>query len=65
MSEIPPFKSHCDHCGVLVDKKSWTFDLEQCVVCAGQECKIKQRKILDQAISDAGDAWIRSRELEI
>lgn len=49
---IKPFKDSCDHCGTLVDKKYWTFDLKQCVVCGNPECKDKQKAIFRKAIDD-------------
>lgn len=60
-----PYKDSCDHCGTRVDRKYWTFNLKQCVVCDDDECKSKQSKILKQAISDAGDEWLRSRGFDI
>lgn len=53
MSE--PYKNSCDHCGESVNKKYWTFDLDQCVVCDDKNCKSKQKEILRKAMTDSVD----------
>lgn len=54
------YKSTCDHCDVIVDKKYWTFNLDQCVVCDNQECRDLQREILRAAISNGVDDILES-----
>ncbi len=56
---MEPYKNSCDHCGVLVDRKYWTFDLEQCVVCDDTECKARQKKILKDAMDNIVDRMFK------
>jgi len=55
------FKSHCDHCGILVDQKYWTFNMKQCVVCADHECNAKQKGILRSAMDDVVEGVLEGR----
>ncbi len=55
---IEPFKDSCDHCWVKVDKKYWTFDLEQCVVCVDPVCKQKQKVLRDELMSKLVDNMV-------
>jgi len=56
---MEPFKDSCDHCGTLVKKEHWTFDLEQCVVCENIECKKKQNAILRAAMDKIVDGLFK------
>lgn len=49
------YKNSCDHCGRLVNKKYWTFNLDQCVVCNDPLCKSKQKEILDKTMASIVD----------
>lgn len=58
---MEPYKDSCDHCGTMVDKKYWTFNLSQCVVCANPECKAKQKAILRKAMDDIVNGVLEGR----
>lgn len=60
-----PYKNSCDHCGVIVDKKYWTFNLNQCVVCPDAECKEKQKIILQTAMEVGTIALAKSLGLTL
>jgi len=58
---IEPYKDSCDHCGTLVKKEYWTFNLKQCVVCDDPECKAKQKAIFRKAMDEAVEGVLSGR----